>query len=197
MEVPRVGVESELQLPTYTTATTTWDPSRVCNLHHSSWQRQNLNPLGEARDRTLILIGTSQIPFRCASMGIPSAYFIFTENTGEFRARRKVRCCLLRGNILKHAFQREANVRRLSLKKGEVQRSSCVAVKRGFSRKPGCCPSLEDAGSFLTAAPGTCVLRLERPLLLKRWWCNVAAAEVSQEMLGNRRGQKPAGPSGL
>ena len=79
----------------------------------------------------------------------------------------------------------------------EVQRSSCVAVKRGFSRKPGCCPSLEDAGSFLTAAPGTCVLRLERPLLLKRWWCNVAATEVSQEMLGNRGGQKPVGPSGL
>uniref|UniRef100_A0A8D1M8R1 Cystathionine beta-synthase n=1 Tax=Sus scrofa TaxID=9823 RepID=A0A8D1M8R1_PIG len=36
MEVPRVGVESELQLPAYTTATATSDPSRVCDLHHSS-----------------------------------------------------------------------------------------------------------------------------------------------------------------
>ena len=29
----------------YTTATATWDPSRVCNLHHGSWQCQILNPL--------------------------------------------------------------------------------------------------------------------------------------------------------
>ena len=28
MEVPRLGVESELQLPAYTTATATLDPSR-------------------------------------------------------------------------------------------------------------------------------------------------------------------------
>ena len=35
MEVPRLGVESELQLPAYTTATATPDPSHVCNLHHS------------------------------------------------------------------------------------------------------------------------------------------------------------------
>ena len=36
MEVPRPGVELELQLPAYTTATTTQDPSHICNLHHSS-----------------------------------------------------------------------------------------------------------------------------------------------------------------
>ena len=36
MEVPRLGVSSELQLPTYTTATATPDPSRICDLHHSS-----------------------------------------------------------------------------------------------------------------------------------------------------------------
>ena len=50
MEVPRLRVESELQLPAYTTATATWDPSRSCKLHHSSWQCQILNPLSEARD---------------------------------------------------------------------------------------------------------------------------------------------------
>ena len=38
-EVPRPGVESELQLPAYTTATAMLDPSHICNLHHSSWQR--------------------------------------------------------------------------------------------------------------------------------------------------------------
>ena len=36
MEVPRLGVESELQLLDYTTATATWDPSHVCNLYRSS-----------------------------------------------------------------------------------------------------------------------------------------------------------------
>ena len=31
------------------------------HLHHSSWQRQILNPLKEARDRTCILMDTCQI----------------------------------------------------------------------------------------------------------------------------------------
>ena len=54
MEVPRLGVESELQLPAYATATATAtsDQNLVCNLHHSSWQCQILNPLSETRDRT-------------------------------------------------------------------------------------------------------------------------------------------------
>ena len=61
MEVPRLGVELKLQLPAYTTATTTRDPSFVCDLHHSSWQRQILNPLSEARDRTCILMDSSRV----------------------------------------------------------------------------------------------------------------------------------------
>ena len=56
MEVPRLGVELELQLPAYTTATSMPDPSHVCDLNHSSRQRQILNPLSEAKDRTCILI---------------------------------------------------------------------------------------------------------------------------------------------
>ena len=36
MEVPRLGVKLDPQLPAYTTATATPDPSRVCNLHGSS-----------------------------------------------------------------------------------------------------------------------------------------------------------------
>ena len=36
MEVPRLGVELEPQLPAYTIATAMPDLSRVCNLHHSS-----------------------------------------------------------------------------------------------------------------------------------------------------------------
>ena len=45
MEVPRLGVESELQL--LATAIATPDPSLVCDLHHSSQQCQILNPLGD------------------------------------------------------------------------------------------------------------------------------------------------------
>ena len=40
MEVPRLGVESELQLPAYTIATAVQDPSRIYDLHHSSQQCQ-------------------------------------------------------------------------------------------------------------------------------------------------------------
>ena len=45
MEVPRLGVESKLQLPAYTTTTATPDQSSICNLHHSSWQCQIPDPL--------------------------------------------------------------------------------------------------------------------------------------------------------
>ena len=52
MEVPRLGVKSEPQLPAYTTATATAMPglSLICDLHHSSEQRWVLSPLSEARD---------------------------------------------------------------------------------------------------------------------------------------------------
>jgi len=43
MEVPK--------LPAYATATP--DPSRVCDLHHSSWQHWILNPLSEASGSNL------------------------------------------------------------------------------------------------------------------------------------------------
>ena len=50
MEVPRLGVESELQLPAYTTATTIQDPSHIFDLHYSLQQRRIPDPLREARD---------------------------------------------------------------------------------------------------------------------------------------------------
>ena len=50
MEVPRLGVESELQLPAYTTAVAMPDLRWGCDLHHSLWQHWILNPLTEARD---------------------------------------------------------------------------------------------------------------------------------------------------
>ena len=69
MEVPRLRVESELELPAYATAT--WDQSCICNLHHSSQQRRILNPLSEARDTNLQPPVPSRIRFHCATMGTP------------------------------------------------------------------------------------------------------------------------------
>jgi len=50
MEVPRLGVESELQLPAYTTATATQ-------------QHQILNQMSEARGQTHVLMDTSQVRY--------------------------------------------------------------------------------------------------------------------------------------
>ena len=61
MEVPRLGVESELQLPAYTTATATPDPSHLCNLRHNSRPCRILNPQREASDGTHLLMDTSHI----------------------------------------------------------------------------------------------------------------------------------------
>ena len=73
MEILRLGLQSELQLPA--TATATQVPSRVCDLHHSSGQRWIPNPLGKVRDRTCILTDTSQIHFHCTTMGTPWVCF--------------------------------------------------------------------------------------------------------------------------
>ena len=54
MEVLRVGVESELQLPAYTTAMIMGDLRSVCKLNYSSEQSQILNPLSEVRDKAYI-----------------------------------------------------------------------------------------------------------------------------------------------
>ena len=71
MEVPRLRVKLELQLPTYTTATAMQDPSHICDLHHSSLPCQICNPLSEARDRTHNLMVPSRIHFPCTTIGTP------------------------------------------------------------------------------------------------------------------------------
>ena len=64
MEVPRLGVELELQLPAYTTtAIAVLDLSCVCGLYHSSWQHRILNPLSEARDWTWVLMNASWVHY--------------------------------------------------------------------------------------------------------------------------------------
>ena len=61
MEVPRLKVESELQVLAYAIAKAMPDPRCLCDLHHSSRQRQILNPLSEAGDRTGVLMVASQV----------------------------------------------------------------------------------------------------------------------------------------
>ena len=63
MDIPSLGVESELQLPAYITATAMRDPSCVCSLYHSSLQHWILNPLSKVRPPTCVLMDPSQIRF--------------------------------------------------------------------------------------------------------------------------------------
>ena len=49
MEVPKLRVKSELQLPAYITDTAMWDLSCIFRLHQSSHQCQILNVLSKAR----------------------------------------------------------------------------------------------------------------------------------------------------
>ena len=80
MEVPRLGVESELQPPTYARATATQDLSRVCNLHRSSWQCRILNPLSKARDWTRILMDASQVRQPLPWQELLKIHYVFLES---------------------------------------------------------------------------------------------------------------------
>ena len=70
MEVPRLGVESELQLPAYATATAT-------QIQATSVTSQLMampdppDPLSEARDQTRILMDTRWIRFCCTTTRTP------------------------------------------------------------------------------------------------------------------------------
>ena len=61
--------QARSQIRAVATATAMLDPSRVCNLHHSSWQCWILNPLSEARDPTLTLMVPSRIHFCSTTTG--------------------------------------------------------------------------------------------------------------------------------
>ena len=61
------------------------DPSRIWDLHHSSWQRRILNPLSKAGDQTHNLMVPSWIPFRCTTTGTPPNPFILEMRTDTQR----------------------------------------------------------------------------------------------------------------
>ena len=72
MDVPRLGVELELQLLAYNKATATQDQSRICDLHHSSAQCQIPNPLSGPRDQTHIVMDTVEFVSAVPQQGTPS-----------------------------------------------------------------------------------------------------------------------------
>ena len=73
-EVPRLGVESELALLFYTTATAMADPSHIRSPHHSSRNAGFLNPLHKARAQTHVLMDSSQILHLLSHNGISLKY---------------------------------------------------------------------------------------------------------------------------
>ena len=79
MEVPRLGVVLELQLPAYTTATATQDPSLICDLHCSSWQCWILDLLSEARGPTHNPINTSWAHYAEPQQALPQEYVLKAE----------------------------------------------------------------------------------------------------------------------
>ena len=75
MEIPKLGVKSELQLHTVC------DPSHFYILNHSSRQCPSPNPLCEARDGTrILLMNTSWIHFCFTTTGTPSISLLYTNN---------------------------------------------------------------------------------------------------------------------
>ena len=59
---PWARIQIRVAVAVYTTAKATRDPRRICNLCHSLWQCQILNPLSKARDGTHILKETMLEP---------------------------------------------------------------------------------------------------------------------------------------
>ena len=85
MEVPRLGVETELQLLSYATATATLDPSHICDLCRSLWQHQILNPPSEARDQTSNLRTLRRVLSSLSHNGNSPSFFLKTEERGKLR----------------------------------------------------------------------------------------------------------------
>ena len=84
MEVPRLGVKSELQLLAYNTATATQNPSHICNLHHSLQPCQISNPLSEARDWIQVITDTSQVCYHEPQQELPKVHS-FNQLTQTFQ----------------------------------------------------------------------------------------------------------------
>ena len=77
MEIPRLVVESELQLLASATATVIQDLSSVYNPHHSSWHCWILDLLSEARNQTRVFMDTIPGLLRLSHSGNSCVIFDF------------------------------------------------------------------------------------------------------------------------
>ena len=104
MKVPRLGVQSEIQQPAYTTATAMQDLSCLCYQHHNSWQCQILNPLSETRDQTHILMDTIWACYQWTMMGTPLNNFKKSEIKHLFQPYKHYSLYYNFNEILPHTF---------------------------------------------------------------------------------------------
>ena len=74
----QLGVKSEIQLQAYTTAAAMQDPSHI----YSSQQSRITDPLSKARDKTRILMDTSQVN-HWATTGMPLFSFFKLETVAN------------------------------------------------------------------------------------------------------------------
>ena len=77
MEVPRLGGESELGAASLHHSHSTSGIRATCNLHCSSGQCWILNPPSKARDRTHILLDTSQVHTPLSHNGDSLSCFLY------------------------------------------------------------------------------------------------------------------------
>ena len=82
MEVPRLGVELELQLLAYSTATAMQNLSNICDLN-SSQQCQIPDLLSEARNQSHILMGTSCVLYPLSHIENSSPFTSKNECQGD------------------------------------------------------------------------------------------------------------------
>ena len=88
MEVPRLGGQSELQQPAYTTTTAMRNPNHICDLHHSSWQHWIFNPLSKAGDWIHILMNTSRVCYHWATTGSPDVFLVWGGKNALWERRK-------------------------------------------------------------------------------------------------------------
>ena len=102
MEVPRPEGSnwnpSQSCLPASTTAPAMQDLSRVCELHHSSWQGQILNPLSKARNRTHVLMAARQVRQPLSHDGNTSVYILLSGHSVAFSVVEKPVASIDRGS---------------------------------------------------------------------------------------------------
>ena len=127
IEVPRLEVEWELQLPACTTATQ--DRSHVCDLQHSSQQHQTLNPLRKARVWTCILMNATLVRFRWATMGTSCLHStskkeVFSERIWQSFINKGLLRYALKAMLI-HTYRHPQRAQHWQMRELEEQRQKC------------------------------------------------------------------------